>query len=161
MNISPVQIIQEDFVEVVLSTLDRYDISYKHLELEMTENIMVESYDVVFSKLSALREKGIKIALDDFGTGYSSLSYLKKLPIDTIKIDKSFVDGIEMDNKKMSLVSTIIEMSRIMNLEVVVEGVEIKEQMECLVAKGCHRIQGYYFAKPQSEEQLIKNGFYY
>ena len=155
VNISPVQLVQENFVELVFSVLDRYDISYNSLELEITESIMVESYDVVFAKLSALREQEIKIALDDFGAGYSSLSYLKKLPIDTLKIDRSFVAGIEKDNKKRSVVSTIIEMGRIMNLEVVVEGIETKEQMDYVISKGCHRIQGYYYAKPQEGQAIV------
>ncbi|WP_350345088.1 EAL domain-containing protein [Proteinivorax tanatarense] len=125
------------------------------MEVEVTESIMVESFEIIYSTLSQLREKGIKVAIDDFGIGYSSLSYLTKLPIDTIKIDKSFVDGIESDSKKKLMVSTIMEMAKIMSLEIVVEGVESKEQYEYFADVNNTKIQGYYIAKPMAEQQAI------
>ncbi|WP_353893616.1 bifunctional diguanylate cyclase/phosphodiesterase [Proteinivorax hydrogeniformans] len=155
VNISPVQLIQENFVDLVFETLDRYDVDYSFLEIEVTESIMVESYEVIYSTLSKLRDKGIKVAIDDFGTGYSSLSYLTKLPIDTIKIDKSFVDDIERDSRKKHLVTTVIEMAKIMNLELVIEGVETKKQYEYFASIASARVQGYYIAKPMPKKQVL------
>ncbi len=108
----------------------------------------MESYDVISDIIDELREKGIKIALDDFGKGYSSLSYLRNLPIATLKIDKSFTDGISSDYKTRVLFSAILGIGRSIGVNVIVEGVETREQVDYLSSAGCRYIQGFIFGKP-------------
>lgn len=110
--------------------------------------MMVSSYESIAEILQLTQSSGIKIALDDFGTGYSSLSYLKRLPIDTIKIDKSFLDDIVFDSTSRELVSGIIMLGKKLKLNVIAEGVESKEQVDLLERMGCNAIQGYYYSKP-------------
>ena len=106
-------------------------------------------------KLSELREMGMLVSLDDFGTGYSSLTYLKQLPVDTIKIDKSFIDDITKDNTQSNLVNAIIEMAHILGLNVVAEGIEEIEQQDRLLESSCDLLQGYYISKPLPTEQAV------
>ncbi|OAB35309.1 putative bifunctional diguanylate cyclase/phosphodiesterase [Paenibacillus glacialis] len=154
VNISMLQILQTDFNEMVLDTIQTCDLSPKYLELELTETVLVESYDHVLHKLNELREHNIKIALDDFGTGYSSLSYLTHLPITTLKIDKSFIDSIHTGTHQAALIEQIIIIGKRMNMCVVAEGVEQTVQLEYLQQHGCDKIQGYLFSKPQSAQDL-------
>lgn len=158
VNISMLQLLQTDFNELVLDTLQSSGLEPGYLELEITESVLVESYDHVSAKLNELREKNIKIALDDFGTGYSSLSYLTHLPISTLKIDKSFIDLIPTETNQAALVEQIIMIGKRMNMCVIAEGVERKEQLEYLQEHGCDKIQGYLFSKPiaaKDMEQLL------
>ncbi|MEC0088924.1 putative bifunctional diguanylate cyclase/phosphodiesterase [Paenibacillus macquariensis] len=158
VNISMLQILQTDFNEMVLITLQTCDLSPKYLELELTETVLVETFDHVLYKLNELRELNIKIALDDFGTGYSSLSYLTHLPITTLKIDKSFIDSIHTGTHQAALIEQIIIIGKRMNMCVVAEGVEQTLQLEYLQQQGCDKIQGYLYSKPQSAknvEQLL------
>lgn len=154
VNISMLQLLQEDFVERVTEILRFTQLDPVYLELEITESILMESYEAIAGKLKKLTEKGIKIALDDFGKGYSSLNYLKQLPISTLKIDKSFIDTIEAGKKDKSLTDLIVKVGRSMGLCVVAEGVETQEQMDYLVKHKCSKIQGYLFSKPMPEEQV-------
>ncbi|WP_181593049.1 bifunctional diguanylate cyclase/phosphodiesterase [Paenibacillus sp. YN15] len=154
VNISTPQLLQTDFYELVLDTLASTGLSPRDLELELTETVLLESYDHVLPKLSALKDRQVGIALDDFGTGYSSLSYLTHLPISTLKIDKSFIDLLSTDHPQASLVEEIIRISRRMNLSVVAEGVETRDQLDRLAEQGCDRIQGYYFSRPLPPEEL-------
>ena len=103
--------------------------------------------------LQKIRSLGISISIDDFGTGYSSLSYLKKLPVTKLKIDKSFVDEVPKDKDDVAIVKAIISLAKNLNLDIIAEGVETKEQVEFLVQEGCYDIQGYYFSKPLSKEE--------
>jgi predicted signal transduction protein with EAL and GGDEF domain len=155
VNISMVQLIQEDFLDMVMDTLDRVKLNPKYLELEITESTLMESYEIIESKLELLKEKGLRIALDDFGKGYSSLNYLRQLPIATLKIDKSFIDTIGSKGKHKSLTSLMIKIGKTMGLNVVAEGVETQEQMDYLVKNKCDRMQGYLFSKPMPEELVI------
>lgn len=160
VNISMLQLLQEDFVEKVLRILRLHNISPESLELEITESILMESYEAIEGKLEHLYSHGIKIALDDFGKGYSSLSYLKQLPISTLKIDKSFIDDINGEEGTKSLTGHIVTMGRSLGLNVVAEGVETTEQVTYLIDHGCHKLQGYLFSKPvveQEAEKLIEN----
>lgn len=161
VNISILQLLQNDFVDSVLDVLDFYDLGPQYLELEITESILMESYETIEGNLKFLCGKGVKIALDDFGKGYSSLSYLKQLPITTLKIDKSFIDSISSERGNKSLTGQIVAMGRSMGLNVVAEGVETQEQFNYLISCKCHKIQGYMFSKPLHEkeaEELVVNG---
>lgn len=155
VNISIIQILQKNFVDLVLDTLREYNIKPQCLELEITETILIESYEAIVGKLKLLYEMGIKIALDDFGKGYSSLSYLKQLPITTLKIDKSFIDCITNDQRSKILTGQIVTMARSMGMKVVAEGVEDKKQLNYLMENQCQIIQGYLFSKPLPEREAI------
>ena len=155
INVSPRQFNQADFVQRVKQVIEDADVSPGCIELEITENLLMSSVVVVIEKLAQLREYGVRIAIDDFGTGYSSLSYLKTLPLDKLKIDQSFVRDIALDSDDAAIVDTIIAMSSRLNLQVIAEGVETREQLEFLKSKGCEVFQGYYFSKPVSAEKML------
>ena len=156
VNVSILQLLQNDIVEIVFQTLEEYHLEPQSLELEITETVLMESYDAIKEKLNIFVNKGIKIALDDFGKGYSSLNYLKLLPITTLKIDKSFIDSISLENGSKSLTSNIIGIGRCMNLNIVAEGVETKEQLDYLTANDCDKVQGYWFSRPVPEPEIEK-----
>ncbi|MDF2891501.1 MAG: hypothetical protein K0R80_1868 [Clostridia bacterium] len=155
VNISMLQLIQDDFADRVMEILDELKLDPKYLELEITESILMESYEAIAEKLKLLKGKGVRIALDDFGKGYSSLNYLKQLPISTLKIDKSFVDTISADDKNKSLTDLIVTIGITMGLCVVAEGVETQEQLDYLVEHKCSKIQGYFFSRPVPDEAVI------
>lgn len=148
VNISILQLFQDNFVELVLKVLRETGLNPACLELEITESVLMESYQTVTQKLCQLREAGVRIALDDFGQGYSSLSYLQKLPIHTLKIDKSFIDGVASEESEKNLTDTIIVIGKKMGLTILAEGVEKECQLEYLQKHQCHKVQGYYFSKP-------------
>lgn len=156
INISVIQLTQRNFSETVLRLIDEYELSPKSLELEITESVMMESVEAVVDNITNLRREGVQFALDDFGTGYSSLNYLTKLPIDTLKIDKSFIDGIGSIKDQSLLVSTIIDIGRKLGLKVVAEGVETEQQYNYLSKRRCERIQGYYFSKPLYDDAVME-----
>lgn len=155
VNVSPRQFNQADFVQQVKHIIEDAGVAPGCIELEITENLLMGSVGAVIEKLSELREYGVRIAIDDFGTGYSSLSYLKTLPLDKLKIDQSFVRDLAVDSNDAAIVDTIIAMSSRLNLQVIAEGVETREQLDFLKAKGCEVFQGYYFSKPVSAEQIL------
>lgn len=154
VNISMLQLLQSDFNELVLDTLQTSGLAPEFLELEITESVLVESYEYVSSKLAELRAYNIKIALDDFGTGYSSLSYLTHMPISTLKIDKSFIDSIQAETHPAVLVEQIIMIGKRMNMCVIAEGVEQTVQLDYLQEQGCDKIQGYLFSRAQSAQSV-------
>ncbi|PKM96225.1 MAG: diguanylate cyclase [Firmicutes bacterium HGW-Firmicutes-1] len=155
VNISVVQWMQDNFVEVVENALKDYQFSEEYLELEITESILIHSFDQTISKLHKLREKGIKVALDDFGTGYSSLNYLKELPISTLKIDKTFIDDILVEKSKNEhILNAIITLGHQFGLEVIAEGVETQEQLSYLYNNKCDTIQGYIYSKPLDQQKI-------
>ncbi len=153
VNISVRQFQDEQFVQSVVNTLDEVGLDPNCLDLEITESIMqnFEESTLILEKIKAL---GIRLSIDDFGTGYSSLSYLKYLPIDKIKIDKSFVDDIDQNEKQGAMVKTIIDMGHHLNFAVVAEGVETKEQNQFLTENGCDMVQGYYYSRPLPADQM-------
>ncbi|WP_052339866.1 EAL domain-containing protein [Gorillibacterium massiliense] len=161
VNVSILQLMQDHFAEMVMEILNSLELSPECLELELTESILMESYELIGGKLMKLKEFGVRIALDDFGKGYSSLHYLLELPISTLKVDKTFIDNIDRGMKERTLAGHIVSIGRSMGLCVVAEGVETQKQMEYLVQQGCHRVQGYYFSKPipekAAEELLVAN----
>lgn len=148
VNISPRQFHQADFVDKVTRMLDEHGVIPEYLKLELTENLLIENIADTVAKMEALRELGVRIAIDDFGTGYSSLAYLKRLPIDQIKIDKSFVLDITEDCNDAAIVEAIISVARHLSLGVVAEGVETEEVLEMLKNNQCYTFQGYYFSHP-------------
>lgn len=154
VNTSVLQIMQSNFVDNICCFLKEIDLSPSYLELEITESIFIDSYDIICKKIQELKSIGIKISLDDFGKGYSSLSYLKQLPINTLKIDKSFIDDINNINSNC-LVENIIMIGHKMNMDVIAEGVEIKEQLIYLRSFQCDKIQGYFFSKPLKEKDAL------
>jgi len=153
VNISMIQLLQEDFVERVMNTLNELDLDPNFLELELTESILMQSFDIVIGKLNKLNNSGIRIALDDFGKGYSSLSYLRDLPISTLKIDKSFIDNIE-NIEEDTLTESIIYLGKRMGLLILAEGVETQKQLDYLANNECDRIQGYILGKPMPENTV-------
>lgn len=157
VNVSVSQLREEDFFQRVKFTLNKYNISPKLFEVEITENVPIEYNTVVLENLKALREMGVSIAIDDFGTGYSSLYYLKNIPMDRIKIAKELVDSIEKDAYNHAIIQMVIQIARSKGVKVIAEGVETKEQWECLKVLGCDEIQGYYFAKPVPANQVFAN----
>ncbi|MDD3225687.1 MAG: bifunctional diguanylate cyclase/phosphodiesterase [Clostridium sp.] len=156
VNISILQIAQNDFVNMVSEVLKNAQLDNELLELEITESVMMESYENISCKIEELRSRGIKIALDDFGKGYSSFSCLKQLPITTLKIDKSFIDNIVFDTKSNYIVGAMISISKKLGISVVAEGVETKEQYDCLAKYQCDKIQGYYLSRPIDESDVRK-----
>lgn len=152
LNISAIQYRANDFVELMIGFIHKHGVDPSEIELEITESLFIEDFQDVTEKLLTLREFGLRVSLDDFGTGYSSLSYLKGLPIDTIKIDKSFVDAITTDENARVILETIIYMSKKLNLETIAEGVEDQAQYLYLNDIGCDCIQGYYFGRPTDHD---------
>jgi len=156
VNISPVQLKQNNFAGQVKCILDKTGLNPELLELEITENILIDSFDIndIVDILWELKKIGVKISLDDFGTGFSSLNYLTKLPINTLKIDKSFVDYIKTGSKEKAIIESIIALVHKLELEVIAEGVETIEQLEYLIQSNCDNVQGFLFCKPLIESEL-------
>lgn len=156
INISAIQYKQPDFIEKLLHILEKYQISPYEIELEITESILIDDFEEITQRLAVLRDIGIKISLDDFGTGFSSLSYLKGLPIDTLKIDKSFIDTVITDENTRIITESIIYMVKKLGFETVAEGVETEEQFKYLNEISCDIIQGYYLGKPMPADDIEK-----
>jgi len=154
VNVSAKQFRQADFVSQVQALVQHHAINPMLLKLELTESLLLEDIEDIISTMDALNKVGIQFSLDDFGTGYSSLQYLKRLPLDQLKIDKSFVRDITSDKSDKAIVKTIIAMANSMNLDVIAEGVETEEQRQFLMSEGCRHFQGYLFGKPVPIEQF-------
>lgn len=156
INISAIQYKRKDFVNIIMEAVRKYNVDPSEVELEITESVFIEDLDEVKEKLQTLREYGIRISLDDFGTGFSSLSYLKGLPVDTLKIDKSFVDNIEGDDSSRIIIDSIVGLVNKLGYETVAEGVETEAQFTYLKNIGCDMIQGFLLGKPMPEEEIDK-----
>ena len=154
VNISALQYQKEDFVDSLMNIIRKYDVAPEEIELEITESILIDDFRAVTEKMQLLKEYGIRISLDDFGTGFSSLSYLKKLPINTLKIDKSFTDTLLTDSATRIITESIVSMVKSLGFESIAEGVEEEQQYKYLRAIGCDIIQGYLFGKPLSQEEI-------
>ena len=159
VNISGAQLSSLNLYDELISIVERSKLPYHLIELEVTESQLIENFENAKDALTQLRKLGIKVALDDFGTGYSSFSYLKQFPIDTIKIDKCFIDDIvsatAQKNESLVIVKGIIQLAHALGLEVVAEGIETQAQLNILSDIGCDKIQGYHYAKPMSFMDLI------
>ena len=150
LNLAMKQLQRDDFVAFLIENLENKSYTAQSIELEVTENGLMIKPDEAIERLNTLKALGVKISIDDFGTGYSSLSYIKKLPVSKIKIDQSFVSDIPHDKEDVSIVKAIIALSNSLELDLVAEGVETKEQNDFMVENGCSIIQGYYYAKPMN-----------
>jgi diguanylate cyclase (GGDEF)-like protein/PAS domain S-box-containing protein len=153
-NVSTIQFARADFVDSVLRAVQQHGIKPQQLELEITESLLMRDLNEVISSLRRLREIGIRVSIDDFGTGYSSLGYLKQFPVDSLKIDRSFVKDLLVSSDDAAICSAIIAMARELKLTTVAEGVEVVEQLEFLRRQGCDQIQGFLFSKPLPPAQL-------
>jgi predicted signal transduction protein with EAL and GGDEF domain len=154
INVSAVELRAKDFLTNVRQILEQYRLEPRFLELELTETFMMQDWKSTAEILRALKGLGVRIALDDFGTGYSSLSYMKRFPIDALKIDQSFVRDMTSDSDDASIVSAVIDMGRSLNMRVVAEGIQTRDQLQFLKARHCPEGQGFYFAPPVPAEQL-------
>ena len=155
INVSPRQFHQSDFVDRVLRILSETGADPGRLEMEITEGAVMVNVESTIDKMRALKRLGIQFAIDDFGTGYSSLAYLKRLPLDRIKIDRSFTRDVVADPSDAVIIETIVSMARNLDLEVVAEGVESAAVFEALKSRSCLIFQGHYFSQPVSEEELL------
>lgn len=155
VNLSPRQLARGDIVEVVERILDETGLQPQYLELEITESVMTTDVEKSFALLTRLRTLGVQISLDDFGTGYSSLSYLKRFPVDTLKIDQSFVRDIATDQDSAAIVKAIISLGRNLNLTVLAEGIETEDQFRFLLENGCDEGQGYLMSKPVPNKNFV------
>lgn len=156
INISPLQFLHHDFIEQLDVAIAKHQVPSSSVELEITEGLLMHDLQRSVEILKQLHRRGFKISIDDFGTGYSSLAYLKLFPLDKLKIDKSFIDNISSNGADRSIVRTIIDLAKHLNLKVVAEGVETLEQFELLNEYQCDEIQGYYFSKPISAQAIIE-----
>ena len=156
VNISAVQLRHKDFLEGVRGILTETGLEPGLLELELTESVLMQDAESTGRTLLALKALGVQLAVDDFGTGYSSLSYLTQFPIDTLKIDQSFVRKMLLNTSDASMISTVISMGKNLNQRVIAEGVETEEQLRFLQARQCHEGQGYYFSHPLNTEDFAK-----
>jgi len=152
VNISPKQFLLTDIHLDIANTIKHNNIDANYLELELTESLIVEDPEKIIRLLHTIKSVGVRLSIDDFGTGYSSLSYLSKFPLDILKIDKSFVQQTTTDKRSLALTKAIVGIAQSLNLEVIAEGVETKEQLDIVKALGCHYMQGYYFSAPISAE---------
>ena len=155
INISPRQFYQDNFFEKISRLLVQYQIKADMVMLEITEGLLMDDINLAIEKMQLLKKLGFTFSIDDFGTGYSSLSYLKHLPIDQLKIDKVFVEDISNSHGDPILVETIISMAKHMKLDIIAEGVEVKEELAFLETHGCHCYQGYFFSKALPADQFV------
>jgi EAL domain-containing protein (putative c-di-GMP-specific phosphodiesterase class I) len=154
VNLSARQFAQPSLVDEIERILAKAGLPPDRLELEITESVLLDEADHNEAALRALRELGVRLVLDDFGTGYSSLSYLRRLPLDTIKIDRSFVDRLDCDDANLPIVQAVIGLAHGLGIEVVAEGIETAGQLARLRELVCDRGQGYYYARPMPAGEL-------
>ena len=162
MNLALKQLKQEDFITMFKSLIQETNCKPEWLELEVTEGQIMTNPDEAIKSLNKISDLGVELAVDDFGTGYSSLAYLKRLPIDKLKIDQAFVRDLPGDEEDAEITKAVIALAKSLNLKVIAEGVETKEQRDFLVENGCKKIQGYFYSKPvptNEFENILRNGF--
>ena len=148
VNVSAHQVRQSDFVNQIRDVVERYGIGPGRLKIELTESMLVRDIDEVISKMSQLKAHGVGFSLDDFGTGFSSLNYLKRMPLDQLKIDQSFVRDVLSDGHDAAIARTVITLGQSLGLNVIAEGVETEGQRDFLASNGCHAFQGYLYSRP-------------
>ena len=159
VNVSALQFQQARFVESVASALRDAALPPSMLELELTEGVLMRDTEEGLRRMQSLAALGVTLSIDDFGTGYSSLAYLKRFPIQRVKIDRSFVQGLPGDASDVGIANAIVQMGRALGLQVIAEGVETEAQRDFLAQAGCHEFQGYLFApplRPEDFEQRVR-----
>ncbi|MDD2872181.1 MAG: EAL domain-containing protein [Azoarcus sp.] len=154
VNVSAQQLYSDEFVEQVLGALNRSAAPADRLTLELTESLLLDDMEEAIERIGQLRTRGIRFSIDDFGTGYSSLSYLQRLPLDQLKIDRSFVQNLPGSTNGLAIVRAVIALASALDLKVIAEGVECEQQRDILDANGCHHFQGYLFARPMKVEAV-------
>jgi diguanylate cyclase (GGDEF)-like protein len=154
VNVSPIQLRQKDFVATVVEAAEKTEEAGSMLDLEITESVIMENVEAIIPILQTVRGLGVEIAVDDFGTGYSSLAYIARLPIQDLKIDRSFVVGMTQNDDSLTIVKSVISLAHSLRLNVVAEGVETEEQATLLLELGCDEMQGYLVSKPVAPEQV-------
>lgn len=160
VNVSPSQLLSADFSQRVLASLKKHRLAVHHLEIEITEEVMVEDQNLCKRVLEELKNAGISIAIDDFGTGYSSLAYLNRFPISKLKIDRSFITDIHRDEGNYAIVRAIIALSKSLEFVVIAEGIELEDELSLLDDLECHQGQGYLFSKPLTDMEFARKYFY-
>lgn len=160
INISPKHFLQSDFVSQIEQIMNSYDLDHGCLVLEVTEGILINDCDDVSAKMNALRLLGVGFAMDDFGTGYSSLLYLKRLPLNALKIDRTFIRDIDTDPNDAAIVEATLAMSGSLGIDVIAEGVETERQYSFLKKRGCKLFQGYLFGRPAPADEVLNTGIY-
>ncbi len=154
INVSSIQFKNKNFVKYLISIIKKYGISPTNIELEITESVFIDNMEEIIHKMKLLKDFGIRFSMDDFGTGFSSLSYLRELPIDTLKIDKSFIDDVVTDGSTRTIAESIIDLSKKLGFDTIAEGVEQEVQYSLLKNIGCENIQGFYLGKPMKFEEI-------
>jgi len=154
VNLSPLQVRDRAFIDLVAAVLKETGFEPSRLVLEMTESVLIDKPDETTARLQELRALGVRLALDDFGSGYSSLSYLQKLPFDKLKIDRSFVTGLNRSANGGVIIQAVVTLGRALGMEIVIEGVETEEQRVLLRLAGCSEMQGYLFARPAPRDEI-------
>jgi EAL domain-containing protein (putative c-di-GMP-specific phosphodiesterase class I) len=148
VNLSGAKLAQRDLVELIASALQDSELASELLQLEMTESVLMDDAPTTITVLESLKGLGVHLGVDDFGTGFSSLAYLRRFPVDVLKIDRSFVNGLGQDLEDSAVVAAIVSLADTLGLSTVAEGVETSLQQDCLVGLGCSRAQGFLFARP-------------
>ena len=152
-NISVRHLMKNSFIDELKKIIESHSVSADHIEIEITESIMIDSAEKALNRIEEIKKLGIKVAIDDFGTGYSSLSYLNSFPSDLLKIDKSFIDGMDVNDSSKRFVAMIISIGHVLDLKVISEGVESAEQVQALKNIGCDYVQGYVWGHPMEPEE--------
>jgi EAL domain-containing protein (putative c-di-GMP-specific phosphodiesterase class I) len=156
VNLSGKQFLQPDLIEQIKSILRETQLDARNVKLEITETVVMENVEVATNMLRQIRALGIELSIDDFGTGYSSLSYLHRFPLNTLKVDRSFVTQMQGNNENTEIVRTIVTLARTLGMDVIAEGVETPEQLAQLRALDCKYGQGYYLSKPRPAKEAEK-----
>jgi EAL domain-containing protein (putative c-di-GMP-specific phosphodiesterase class I) len=154
VNVSPIELRQKDFVDIVVEAAEKTQEADGVLDLEITESVIMENVEAMTRKLQTIRGLGVEIGVDDFGTGYSSLAYVARLPISALKVDRSFIIGMTDSADSLAIVNSVISMAHALRLKVVAEGVETEEQAALLLKLGCDEMQGYLISKPVAPEEI-------
>ena len=157
LNLSPIQFNDPGLSDSICRILEEYQLTPERFELEITETVIMQDGELALGTLQALSERGFRLSIDDFGTGYSSLAYLKRFPVDTLKIDRSFITDMTSNDNDRAIVTAIMALANSLRLQVIAEGVETCAQFEALTALNCDFAQGYFMAKPMPAEQIVLN----
>lgn len=156
VNITATTLVNDELVELIVELLTHHDLTPQSLCIEITETAVIEDFDKTLVITQELRELGVRLSMDDFGTGYSSLNYLKRLPIDQLKLDRSFIVDIASNSASFAIVKSVIGLCQSLEIETVAEGVETQAQIQTLKGLGCDNIQGYHVSRPVEQDAMVQ-----